>query len=696
MNDQTRSLVGRSLAGVAVIGAAASVAVLLLIGKWTFLVEEFGLHNVVAAIGLGLIAWVAFGTQARNGAVWALAWSAFFGMLQAAGVASVALFERADPTLFAPTSSPSEWPLGAAIANQTVSWTWIPSVFILLTIWLLLFPDGKPLSPRWRWVGWFSAALITVSAVSFAWATRPSSTENFASETEGNVEGLIAFGLLALLLLIPTSLLSASSLVLRYRRSSGMARQQIRWIAWGGSVLAVSMAWLIPAGVVSGGGLSGLIALAGEVLLIIAIAIAMTRYRLYDIDVVISRTVTYGALALFITAVYVAIVVGVGSLVGQGDEPNLALAIVATAAVALLFEPIRRRLQAWANRLVYGDRATPYSVLSEMSVRFSDAGPSEDRLKRLAQLITSGTGADEAVVWLRVGDRLRPEAFTSSDTPRSVNLDSGLLPELPGDAASAIEHAGELLGALSIGKSKAEPVTPADQQLLHDVAAGAGLLLRNIQLNAELTDRAEELRFSRRRLVAAQDLERRKLERNLHDGAQQQVVALKVKLGLAKTMAEREGVEPVADAVGDLADDTQRAVDGMRAAARGIYPPLLEAEGVRAALVAAGRDASRPVEVEDDGFGRYPPEIEATIYFSVLEAIGPVGGPEVAHVNLGDTGEMVSFSVHSAPVEPASVHGLTAVVDRVEALGGTLDVETFPDGDRRIVGRLPVTAMDPA
>jgi hypothetical protein len=336
-----------------------------------------------------------------------------------------------------------------------------------------------------------------------------------------------AIGVLALPLLLIASGLSVTSLVVRYRRSSGVVRQQIRWIAWGGAILVISMVWvLVGQGMEgnSGGGIAALIALAGEVLLILSIAIAITRYRLYEIDVVISRTVTYGALALFITAVYVAIVVGVGTLVGQGDEPNLALAIVATAVVALLFQPVRSRVQRWVNRLVYGDRASPYAVLSELTARLSEADSNEQALKRLAELIESGTGAKEAIVWLRVGDHFRPEA-TSGEAPQ-VDPSNGdahpfmfgdtLVTELtavPGDAAEPIHHGGELLGVLSIRKGKADPVTRADHDLLRDVAAGSGLLLRNIQLNAELADRAEELRLSRRRLVAAQDSERRRLER---------------------------------------------------------------------------------------------------------------------------------------------------------------------------------------
>jgi len=696
MSDRTLMRLGRLLAASAVVVALISMGILAVVQK-DFLIAVFVIQNGIIAVGFGSLAWVAFRTQQRNGEVWALAWAAFFGAVFAAGVAIVVLWGEASfPEFsvdFLGTLTPSELPLGVAVAVQTVAWAYIPAFLLVLTLGLLLFPDGRPPSPRWRWVGWYSVVTIALAVAPWIWLSRPSSTVPLSSTPAGTA-GQLTGVFLALALL--AAVLSVAALAVRYRQSSGVTRRQIRWIALGGSLL---VATLIVSSVVDGvtgesGTVSNSLILVGEAVLILSFWIAITKYRLYDIDLVISKTVTYGALAIFITAVYVAVVVGVGTLIGQGDEPNLALAIGATALVALLFEPIRSRVQRWANRLVYGERSTPYAVLSGLTARLSEADSNEQALVRLVELLASGTGAEEAVVWLRVGDQLRPEAATSSEAPEAIPNHNGTLPELPGEAAEPILHAGELLGVLSISKSKADPVTPSDQRLLEDVAAGAGLLLRNIQLNAELADRAEELRFSRRRLVAAQDLERRRLERNLHDGAQQQVVAIKVKLGLARTVAQREEVGEVADAVGELSADTQRAVDGMRAAARGIYPPLLEAEGVRAALVAAGRETAVPINIESDGFGRYPPEIEATIYFCVLEALGAMGGPETTRVSLGDNGEMVTFSVQNASAGPSSGHGLTAVADRVEALGGTLKVEPVPGGGTVVTGRLPATALE--
>ena len=150
MDDRTRTVLGRTLSGAAVVVAIISFGVLAVLGRWDFLVDSFGLHNVVGAIGLGLIALVALGSQPRNGAVWTFAWAAFFSALQTAGVATIALYERADPALAEPGLSPADLPLGAAIAQQTVAWTWVPAVFLIITLGLLLFPDGRPPSPRWR------------------------------------------------------------------------------------------------------------------------------------------------------------------------------------------------------------------------------------------------------------------------------------------------------------------------------------------------------------------------------------------------------------------------------------------------------------------------------------------------------------------------------------------------------------------
>ena len=203
---------------------------------------------------------------------------------------------------------------------------------------------------------------------------------------------------------------------------------------------------------------------------------------------------------------------------------------------------------------------------------------------------------------------------------------------------------------------------------------------------------------SRLRLISAQDAERHRLERDLHDGAQQQVVALRVKLGIAKTLAEREGAEQVASLVSGLAEETQQAVDALRAIAHGIYPPLLEAEGLEVALRAAERTSASSLTVSATGVGRYERRVEETAYFCVLEAVGRshMAGATSVDVSVADVaGELI--------IEIASVGGLaeadlTAVTDRVDAFDGTTTVDTAADGATRVNCRLPVgdQAMEPA
>src|SRR5207302_8375645 len=176
-------------------------------------------------------------------------------------------------------------------------------------------------------------------------------------------------------------------------------------------------------------------------LIAIAAGVAILKYRLYDIDVVINRTLVYASLAAFITAVYVAIVVGIGAAIGQGSRPNLGLSILATAVVAVAFQPVRERVQRLANRLVYGRRATPYEVLSEFSSRMAGAYASEDLLPRMARILGEGTGAGSTRVWLKVGSMLKAEGSWPSDLELpKLAMEDGRLPQIPGVTTALPVH----------------------------------------------------------------------------------------------------------------------------------------------------------------------------------------------------------------------------------------------------------------
>ncbi len=339
----------------------------------------------------------------------------------------------------------------------------------------------------------------------------------------------------------------------------------------------------------------------------------MLKYRLYDIDIVISKAVLYGSLAVFITAVYAALVVGIGTLVGNRRSPLLTA--LAAAVVAVAFQPARQWAGRLANRVVYGRRATPYQVLSDFAQRIGGTYAAEDVLPQMAQIVAAGTGATKVVVWLRVGDELHPEA-SSDGNPREgpLPVDGQVLPPLPeAEISVPVVHQGELLGAITITMPKDEPLRPAGQQLVSDVASQAGLALANAGL-------IEDLRASRQRLVTAQDEARRRLERNIHDGAQQDLVALAIKLQLAETTVAADPAQ-TGPVFGDLKADAAGALGNLRDLARGIYPPLLADLGLAAALNAQASKSPLPVTVEADGIGRFGQDTEAAVYFCCLEAL---------------------------------------------------------------------------
>ncbi|HEY8756285.1 MAG TPA: sensor histidine kinase [Candidatus Dormibacteraeota bacterium] len=433
-----------------------------------------------------------------------------------------------------------------------------------------------------------------------------------------------------------------------------------------------------------------------------AVAIAIFKYRLYDIDVVISRTLVYGALAGFITAVYVGIAVGIGTLVGSGGKPNLGLSILATAIVAVGFQPARERLQKVANRLVYGKRATPYEVLSQFSERVAESYASDDVLPRMARVLAEGTAAEVAEVWLRSGDALQRTAAFPLDSamPSTVHLNGSAEVGIEtADRSVLVRHQGELLGALTVTKRRGESLTPIEIKLMDDLAHQAGLVLKNVGLTSDLQARLVDLRASRQRLVAAQDDERRRLERNLHDGAQQHLVALKVKLGLAEMVATRDP-EKARAAIAELKQDADDALETLRDLARGIYPPLLADKGLSTALQAQARKATLPVTIEADGVGRYPQDTEAALYFCILEALQNIqkyAQASRAVVRLREEGGELSVEVadDGRGFDVSTTirgNGLTNMEDRLDALGGTLQIMSRPGGGTTLRVILPAAS----
>ena len=587
-----------------------------------------------------------------------------------------------------------------------------------IALLMLVLPDGRLLSRRWRWVARLAVILTVLGVLGGIFAAGPLATGTPNFPTPQNPIGVDAntpFGMVLSLFdaaWLPGFIifgLAAAAPLVRLRRSRGDERQQLKWIAYavvvsGAAVILAALGNLFVARFPSWPGPVAL-GLGFGVALPAATGVAIFKYRLYDIDVVISRTLVYGSLAVFITAVYVGIAVGIGALVGGGGKPNLGLSILATAIVAVGFQPVRERVQRVANRLVYGKRATPYEVLSQFSERVAESYATEDVMPRMARVLAEGTGAQRADVWLRSAERWHQAAVWPDDAERAmhvVSMDADLPPVATSGRLVEVRHQGDLLGALSVTKRTGESLTPVEEELLNHLGRQAGLLLKNVGLTSDLQARLVELRASRQRLVTAQDEERRRLERNLHDGAQQHLVAPKVKPGLAGMLLTKDPLKARAT-IGELKGDADEALETLRDLARGIYPPLLADRGLAAALRSQAGKATLPVDVDAEGVGRYPRETEAALYFCTLEALQNVqkyAAASAATVRLREEAGrlLVEVSDDGRGFDPTAAvrgAGLTNMEDRLEILGGSLQIESTPGGGTTLRATVPISHAVP-
>jgi signal transduction histidine kinase len=579
---------------------------------------------------------------------------------------------------------------GGQFAAWINNWSGFISLFVL-SLLFLLFPTGHVRSRRWRKAGWLilgSAALTTGVSLVFATISWNDPFSLGTSQGAGGGYVVILFVSLFVLPLIGSLILGVVAAVVRFVGSVGDERLQLKWFATGAVLVVLSFFPAFLSGNSTPPPVVSLVQSAAFLFLFSAIAIAILKYRLYEIDVVIGRAVVYGLLAVFITVVYAGVVVGVGTLVGDRGSPLLSAA--AAAVIAIAFQPMRERSRRLAGRVVYGKRATPYEVLSDFAERVAGAYSVQDVLPRTARILAEGVGAARADVWVVVGSDLVPAGSWPEARADRIAVGSDGEVEIPGTSAVVpVRDQGRLLGALSV-TTVGEP-TATERKLLGDVASQAGLVLGNVRL-------IEELRASRQRLVAAQDEERRKIERNLHDGVQQQLVALNVQLGLIAKMVERDP-GTAGEMAGELQARVNDALDDLRDLARGIYPPLLADKGLVAALQAQARKAPLPTSVDADGLGRYDRAVEGAVYFCALEAMNNIAKyAQASHVDivLSQQHGHLSFTVvddgvgFDAAATPFGT-GLQGMADRLDAIGGAVVVTSAPGAGTSIHGEVPVS-----
>lgn len=444
--------------------------------------------------------------------------------------------------------------------------------------------------------------------------------------------------------------------------------------------------------------------------------------------------------AALLTCVAVAVAVLALGRLPRADEERVALlaAVLGGAVAVLAARPVAAATTEAMRRLVGRRRHSPWQVLATFGERASRGVPLEELLRQLCESLRLSLALSSVQVWTLQGDRLTPAMAVPSAAlsygPSEGIEGAGLealdrasvagegwartwLPELlEGAPAGAVRiaparHGGQVLGLVVARRAaQAEPFAEADERALGELAGRLGVVLHNAALDAALQETLDdlrranaELRASRSRLVAAADAERRRIERDLHDGAQQHLVALAVNLGLARQLLT-EAPQEAGEVLAALAGDVQTTIAELRSLAHGIYPPLLLDAGLAEALRAAAVRSASPAVVRADGVGRYPAPVEAAVYFCCLEALANAGkhapGARV-ELALADDGGRLRFSVHDdgpgfapAPVDDGAGqpggHGLVNMADRVGAVGGSVRWDSAPGRGTTVVGEVPV------
>jgi len=416
-----------------------------------------------------------------------------------------------------------------------------------------------------------------------------------------------------------------------------------------------------------------------------AIIYGILRHRLFDLDLVVRKSVAYGAASLLIAAAYAVIAAAPGMMLG--NRVPVTLAVTVTIAAALAFQPLRRRLESAVSRRLFGDRVRQYQLLSNLGTTMEQTAELDELLPRLAHAVRDGIGAS----WVQV--RLSDADGSWLDEP------VGIAGEVTGESAAGVDlvRVGETVGRVDLGP-KPGGYAAADLELLSTVAAQATTAVANVRLATQLKEGLDELSTSRVRLITAQDAERRRIERDLHDGIQQEVVALIAGLRLARNRLSRDQL--TADELSDLQDQAREMLRDLRELAHGIHPTVLSDNGLVAAL--ESRVTRFPISVQilaDDDLRaeRFSEDVEGTAYFVACESLTNVakhGDTDSARVRLSHPGSRLSLVVEDdgQGFEPngARSGGLANIRDRVEALHGRLTIESRVGAGTSVRAELPL------
>ncbi|HEX5505103.1 MAG TPA: histidine kinase [Thermomicrobiales bacterium] len=555
-------------------------------------------------------------------------------------------------------------------------------VFAILSVWLFfLFPDGRFI-PRWTIP---IAVLWGLQSVSDFYVVR-------AIDDNGPLLSSIEYALVAIAVV--------AAQVYRYRRSSGsVERQQTKWflgglgiwfVVFAGANVYLGANGLLVDGVPSARGvipwlgftLANTLAafcIAG------ALAVAVLRYRLFAIDVIFNRALVYGGLTAAVVGLYVFIVGYLGTLLRTGG--NLAISLVATGVVAVLFQPLRGRLQRGANRLLYGERDEPYAVISRLGRRLEGTLAPAAILPTVVETVAGALRLPYAAIALGQGAGRAVVAATGTPAPNPLRL--------------PLTYQGEAEGELLLAaRAPGEDFSAADRRLLADLARQAGVAARAVRLADEARRLAADLQVSRERLVLAREEERRRLRRDLHDGLGPRLAALTLRV---ETARDRLAHDPLADELlTDLAGRLEGAVTDIRRVVYALRPPALDDLGLAGALRQAaegyGPGATRIAVEAPAALPPLPAAVEVAAYHIAQEALTNVVRHATARactlrLALDPAADSLTVEVEDdgrgiAPGAPAGV-GLASLRERAAELGGACTIEARPAGGTLVRAALP-------
>jgi signal transduction histidine kinase len=634
---------------------------------------QLGLANeslflIPLAVGFPLVGALVASRRPHNGVAWV-----YLGGGLGAGLALFAY----GYAQYALVTNPGALPGGRAAAWVS-SWVWVTGATPILTFGLLLFPDGRLPSPRWRLVAWLAAGAIALPILSSALMPGPFFNHPMAANPVGIPGAAAALRLidpLGVALFWVAAACSVAAVLVRFRRGREQEQQQLKWLAFAMAVLllAIALYWVPWLTLVAHG-----LFLGAAAFIPVAIGIAILRYRLFDIDLLINRTLVYTALTVVLGGAYVG-VVAAARLLLQGHAAA-GVSVAATALVAVLFAPLRSWLQRRADQLLYGDRHDPHAALSRLGRRLEATMQPEAVLPSLVETVAESLRLPYVAIELAGEDR--PAASHGHLRGEPVRF--------------PLVYQGEVVGQLTVGpRSPGEALAAADLQLLEDLAGQVGVAVHAVRLTADL-------QRSRQRLVSAREEERRRLRRDLHDGLGSALAGLALQVGTARAVLRSDPTGADAQ-LARLECGIQALLVDIRRLVYALRPPALDELGLvgalrqQAATFATAPDA--PLQVQVDAADELPPlpaAVEVAAYRIATEAITNVSRHAHARtctIRLVLDGNLqleVRDDGAGLPAGYKTGIGLASLRERAAELGGSCTIQPGPAGGTRVLAHFPV------